>query len=120
MKRGYRIYVAGPMPQGEQIRNVRRAIDVAARLADAGLAPFVPHLSYLWELVAPRTHMEWIAFDLPWIDVSDAVVRLSGPSAGADIEEVHANEVGVPVFKGLSDDDLVFACIQHFEIKTVD
>ena len=118
MKRAYRVYVAGPMTQGDQIGNVRRAIDVAARLADAGLAPFVPHLSYLWELVAPRTHAEWIDIDLAWVDAADAVLRLSGPSKGADLEEVHANEVGVPVFKGASDDDLVFAVIQYFEIKS--
>jgi hypothetical protein len=43
-----RVYVAGPMSQGDVWDHVRRAIDVAEALLALGYAPFVPHLSWTW------------------------------------------------------------------------
>lgn len=93
-----RVYVAGPYSKGDQVLNVRAAIEAADRLAAAGHSPYVPHLTMLWHLVSPRPYSWWLALDLEWLAVCDAVVRLPGDSAGADGETAEADRLGIPVF----------------------
>ena len=47
-----RIYVAGPYTLGDSVLNVRAAILVADELWQLGYAPFIPHETMLWHLVA--------------------------------------------------------------------
>jgi NTP pyrophosphatase (non-canonical NTP hydrolase) len=96
-----RAYVAGPLTgSGSLPSNVRRAIDAAERLRRGGLIPFVPHLfATTWEVAYPDLDYEdWMALDLAWLDVCDVLVRLAGPSKGADREERRARELGIPIF----------------------
>lgn len=103
-----RIYVAGPYTKGDPCINTHAAIAAGNRLLDAGFAPFVPHLSHFWHTVTPRPYADWLALDLPWVAASDAVLRLSGESKGADLEVAHARENGVPVFEDMA------ALLAHF------
>lgn len=112
--RRFRIYIAGPIILGDLATNIQRAEDAFYELLKWGLAPFCPHWSCyasgpkvtpsgsayaLAATVHPgTTHDDWVGVDLPWVAVSDAVLRLPGESAGADTEVRHANEHGVPVF----------------------
>lgn len=96
-----RVYVAGPLTSSGSVAvNIRRAIDAAERLRRGGLIPFVPHLyATSWEVVCPaNSYDEWLALDLAWLDACDVMVRLSGTSRGADIEEAHARKHGIPIY----------------------
>lgn len=92
------VYVAGPLSHGDQALNVRAALDAGKRLMDAGLHPFIPHLSWLSHLVHPTPYEEWLAYDLEWIKRCDALLRLPGFSPGAEREANFARFLGLPVF----------------------
>lgn len=78
--------------------NVQRAIDVANRLLDAGLWPYVPHLSHYLHERQPRDYEAWMRLDLAVIWRMDALLRLDNPSKGADREVTFARQIGTPVF----------------------
>lgn len=96
------VYVAGAYSGNtiEEVEaNVEKAIACANRLMDAGLYVKVPHLSHYLE-ARKRRHYEW------WMEMdqeadllrSDAVLRMPGPSKGADREVKVADEHGIPIF----------------------
>lgn len=93
-----RIYVAGPYSKGDVAVNVHNVYEKANELADLGFAPFVPHATHLWHLLFPRPYEFWIKLDLEFLPFCDAVLRLPGPSSGADGEVAFAKEKGIPVF----------------------
>jgi hypothetical protein len=64
-----------------------------------GFAVFCPHLSARMPGNEAIDHETWIENDLPWVEAADAVFRIDGESVGADIEESHADLVGVPVYR---------------------
>lgn len=100
-----RIYVAGPMESvGDLVENVRRAAVAASDLLEAGLDPFVPHLSAALVSVARRgpSRGRWIEWGLSWLAVSDAVLRLPGESPGSDAEVAEARRLGIPVFHSIA------------------
>jgi hypothetical protein len=92
-----RVYVAGPYTQGDVAQNVRRAIVAANDLLDRGHTPFLPHLTHFWHLVCPRRYEDWLALDLTWMHQCEVVLRLPGPSDGADRECAAAQAAGIPV-----------------------
>jgi hypothetical protein len=73
----------------------------------AGFAPFCPHLTCYMGGDTPEvlpcgtTHDNWYDIDLPWVEVSQAVLRLPGESIGADKETVLATSLGIPVYNTL-------------------
>lgn len=109
-----RVYIAGPITKGDLRFNIHRAETMFYRLLKAGFAPFCPHWSCyasgplltpdgrvyaIAAAVHPGTsHADWVALDLAWVRVADAVLRLPGESTGADAEVAEARRVGVPVF----------------------
>ena len=103
-----RCYIAGPISKGDVEQNVRNACNAFTELGKAGYAPFAPQLTcYLQGPVASVSagfeHDEWMAMDLPWVEVADCVLRLPGESVGADMEVEHARLAGVPVFYSISE-----------------
>jgi hypothetical protein len=96
-----RIFIAGPYTSPDPAVNVRAAIDAATRILDAGHTPFVPHLTHFWHVIVPRPYETWTAWDLEWLKVCDAVVRLPGRSPGADAEMSEAANLGLAMFWGL-------------------
>lgn len=111
-----RVYISGPLTDGDsldgdvRLANVNRAIDAFAELAESAFSPLCPHLTEYVERRHPLRipYGKWIELDLPWIDVSDAVLRLPGPSKGADREVEYAFEHSVPVFHNIAD------LVEHF------
>lgn len=95
---GIRVYVAGPYTQGNTVENTRAAVTAAERLWKLGYAPFVPHLSMLWEVLFSHDHQDWLDLDAEWVKVCHALLRLAGPSKGADKEVELAEGLGIPVF----------------------
>ncbi len=95
------VYVAGPLsaPDAEGVRrNVQRAIEVGNRLLDAGLWPFVPHLTCQLDAHTPRHYEEWLAYDLAVLRRMDALLRMPGASPGADREVEWMRVLGKPRF----------------------
>lgn len=111
-----RVYIAGPLVIGDLRENIERGVVAFIRLIKAGLAPFCPHLScfagsahsfdgrhlqyWVKADLLPRgtTVEEWYETDLPWVDVSEALLRLPGEGKGSDGEVARATELGIPVF----------------------
>lgn len=104
MSRRLRVYIAGPISKGPLEENIRRGAEAGIRLIKAGFAPLVPQLTCYMGGPAPEvlpggtTHDDWMATDLPWVAVSDAVLRLPGWSKGADTEVAMARGLGIPVY----------------------
>lgn len=98
-----RVYVAGPLTEGERGWNVRRAVLAGTKLLDAGHEPFVPHLSELWDILSPRPYETWMRWCLAWVAQCQALVRLSGKSDGARREEHLARDLGIPVYWSVED-----------------
>jgi hypothetical protein len=95
------------------LENVAAAIDAARALIGAGFAPFCPHLSYHVDPAAEIPHRVWMEVDLPWVEAADAVLRLPGESAGADIECERAVALGIPVFGSMGE------LLRHFRHQRV-
>ena len=105
-----RIYVAGPYsgetPEKVQ-QNVNRAIDAGIAIFQKGHHPYVPHLTHLVdqrarENGAPMSWEEFMRWDAPWLEVSDALLYLA-PSRGADIELKQAQGLGMTIFHSLEE-----------------
>lgn len=108
-----RVYIAGPISKGDLPTNIRNASETFFRLLRAGFAPFCPHWSAYSggpydrpvanHLPCGTSHDDWMGADLPWVAVSDGLLRLPGESAGADKEVEAAWKCGIPVFFRVED-----------------
>lgn len=98
------VYIAGPISQGNQFVNCREAINWWWRLLkNWNVTPVCPQTSFALEMGKPHsqvdlTHQEWLDYDFQIIERCDAVLRIPGPSKGADEEVRFANSKGIPVF----------------------
>ena len=94
------VYLAGPYRHLDPVENTHAMIRVATRLYATGLVvPLVPHLTLIWHLVDPQPEAFWYEYDWHLIARCDAVLRLPGPSTGADTEVQEACSLGLPVFQ---------------------
>jgi hypothetical protein len=80
-------------------------MDVGDILMDLGFIPFIPLLSHFQDIVHPRDEIEWLDWDLEWLKMCDAMIRIKPiidgkelTSGGADIEEKTAIEHKIPVY----------------------
>lgn len=96
-----RIYIAGPMSQGDKLANLNQALVAYRELLQKGYAPLCPQLAFFVDTLLPFDWQTWIDADLPWVSVADAVLRLPGASEGADAEVRTANAAGTPVFNNI-------------------
>lgn len=98
-----RVYLSGPISLGDRVANLDQAVVAHRELMRRGFAPLNPMLTMLvpfaWD--GEFGHADWMAVDLPWVTVADAVLRLPGKSVGADEEVRAAGAAGVPVFYSL-------------------
>ena len=102
------IYIAAPYTNGDVGQNIKRVIDCADDLSKLGHTPFIPHLAHFWNIISPKPVEFWCEYDLVWLDLCDALLRLPGESVGADNEVWAAKAKCIPVYysiKGLMEDD---------------
>lgn len=102
----FRVYVAGPLSQGDREANVQRAVQVGLKLLEMGYAVFIPHLSYFIDQAGvdgTESWERWLQSDCSWISVADVVLRLPGASRGADREVAFAQERGILVLHSLEE-----------------
>lgn len=104
----FRVYVAGPITKGDQAKNVRAAIDVSNEIANAGMFPFCPHLTWFWHMVHSHENQFWYEQDFPWLEVCHALYRIPGESVGSDAEEEFARERGIAVVRNMNELKTVF------------
>ena len=100
-----KVFIAGPMStSGEPGPNVHAAACAAADLRLAGFDPFVPQLTWFLHMIRPDVPVGlWQQWDIRWLKTCDALLRLSGESAGADNEVFEAGKIGIPVFYSIKD-----------------
>ena len=109
--RRLRVFVSGPIstidparaePAYDQIvGHIKAAIAASSTLLKFGLAPYVPHLTHFFNLMAPQPYEVWLELDQAYLDVCDVVLRLPGKSNGADKEVAYAQGRGIPVFTSI-------------------
>ena len=97
------VYIAAPYTLGDVAVNVRRAIQAADELIEAGFIPYVPHLTHFWHIVSPKLWDFWLELDLCFLLKCDCVLRLNGESKGADREVEIANKAQIPVYHSVSE-----------------
>lgn len=94
------IYIASPYTIGDQFRNVQRQIEAANGILDAGHIPISPLLNAVYyNAQFERSWEFWMQIDFELLDRCDMLLRLDGPSKGADLEVAHAKERSIPVFE---------------------
>jgi hypothetical protein len=96
------VYIAGPYTGNEEA-NVERFHTVADKLIDLGLAPYNPLLSHYQHAHGKKDYETWMEIDMAFLVLSNAVLRLSGDSPGADRETEKALLMGIPVFSSIVD-----------------
>lgn len=93
-----KVYIAAPYTKGDTAVNVKRAIDAAAELIDAGYAPYVPQLTHFVHMAHPHDYGIWLEQDVEWLTACDCLLRLPGESNGASLEVAEAMRRNIPVF----------------------
>jgi hypothetical protein len=97
------VYVAGPYSNGDTEAHVQRAIQEWNILRDAGLTPFVPHLTHWVEKQQKRPYEFWMDYCFDVLPRCDALLRLPGMSPGSDREVARMRELGKPTFTDRND-----------------
>lgn len=97
-----KIFISCPYTQGDPVLNVRDAVMTAEEVIRKGHVPFVPLLNHLWHLISPHEVEFWYEYDLHWLDSCDAILRLPGPSVGADKEIKYAFQQGKRIYYDLA------------------
>lgn len=111
-----RVYVAGLYsrnPDGSQanivqaLGNMRRGQMACLQVWRAGFAPFCPWQDYQYSLLddQPITKEMYQTLSMRWLEVSDAVLVISGEGigSGVDREIARAMELGIPIFRSLEE-----------------
>lgn len=101
--RNIRVYIASQYTIGDPQENVDRQINMASTLLDRGFYPFAPLLCHYIDQKHPKSYETWIDQDNVWLLQCNAVLRLPGPSKGADAEVELAKSNNMPVFYNLED-----------------
>ena len=97
------VYIASAYTIGDVALNVRVNIDAANQVAKAGHIPYAPLLSHFWHMNYFHEHEFWLQLGKAWVERCDAVIRLPGPSRGADIEVEYAYKLGKRVYYSVED-----------------
>jgi hypothetical protein len=98
-----RVYISGPISLGDPTGNFARFSEAFFQCVHNGYAPFNPGLTMCLPGNGSLNHEAWLAIDLPWVAVSDVVLRLPGESKGADEECGYAKSLGIPVFGSMEE-----------------
>ena len=104
-----RVYIAAPMTNGTgryfDIAKIHEAIEAYFVLVEAGFAPHCPQLTVFAEFMQPDriTYEQWLALDKAYIEDSDLILRITGPSTGADRECQYALHLGKPIYYSVTD-----------------
>ena len=106
-----RIYVAGLYSRNadgsvadviDVLRNIREGQKASLKVWRMGFAPFCPWLDYQFSLLddKPITREMYYTYSMAWLEVSDAVLVISGSGVGGgvDAEINRAVELRIPIY----------------------
>ena len=101
-----KVYIASPYTIGWQASNVQLQLEAKHILMDNGFIPFAPLENHFAEIYKHREEGEWLEWDLEWLKVCKALVRIKIydkdhneiPSSGADIEVKEAKKRKIPIY----------------------
>jgi hypothetical protein len=99
----------------DPLLGTRNAINAGTALLERGYAPYVPHLTCYWHIVAPQEYETWMALDFAYLAVCDVLLRLPGPSNGSDREVAEAKRLGIPVYYSL---DTLIAGVSSTKVES--
>ena len=95
-----RVYISGPITQGDRNWNQYQANVAHKALMLAGYAVLNPMptgvLPFAWD--GSVEHAAWLESDFSFVSVCDLLIRLPGESKGGDMEVGFAKARGIPVF----------------------
>jgi len=98
------IFIAGPYAKPDPVINTRNAILAAEEVLKRGHIPYIPHLCHLWHLVSPHEEGFWSEYDLKFLPLCHAILRLPGESKGADKEvRIAEEELFLTVFRDIDE-----------------
>ena len=92
-----KVYIAAPYTIGDPAMNTNAALVVADKLLELGYIPMVPHLTHFWHEISSKPWEQWMEIGRALLAGCDALLRLPGPSKGADLEIEYAKALGIPV-----------------------
>ncbi len=98
-----RIFISGPYANPDPVVNTRNAILAGEEVARLGHIPFIPHLNIQWHMICPHEPDFWYQYDLKWLAICDAILRLPGESLGADREIEYALSKRKKIFYGIAE-----------------
>jgi hypothetical protein len=98
-----KIFISSPYTIGDVAQNVKRQMDLANELMDHGYFPYVPLLSHFLHINNPRPYEDWLALDMQYLVICDALIRLEGASIGADREIEMAKFYAIPIYYSLNE-----------------
>ena len=115
--RKVKVYIASPYTNGNKEELVQLQLDAAYHLLKMGFNPFAP----LYNHFIQKDHadldknFDWLEVDKAWLKDCDMAVRLYPidkygleiASPGADEEEELCKELGIPMFKCSTLEDMV-------------
>lgn len=93
------VFIAAPYSEPYTIHNMNRAMHWFDVLMESPVVtPHCPHWTGTQDLVRPQPYEKWLAHDKQVVRRSDAMLRLTGDSAGADGEVALMERLERPVF----------------------
>lgn len=96
------VYVAYFYTRGDCVENTHDAIMYGEALVDMGIVPYVPHVSLMWHLIAPRPAEFWYGYDLAILRRCDAMIVMGDAevdSFGVQLEVQACMDWGIPVYR---------------------
>lgn len=98
------IYIASQYSHGDREANARRSMEAAVQLIKAGFHAHSPLWTHFIETqIEPLPYETWMRLDFAWLRKCEALIRLPGPSAGADREVQEAHRLGIPVYASVEE-----------------
>lgn len=111
-----RVYIAAPY-SSNPVEGTRRALYIGDRLLSHGFIPFIPHLSLFWDLIYPHPVEHWYEYDLEWLRQCHELIRLPGESKGADREVIQALSMGLKVWEGETDGQVLDRFLSAHQLR---
>jgi len=109
------VYLAGPLSGIDActyLQNVNRFVVVDRQLRALGFAVYDPALDLIVGIYdGEMGYEDFFDSNVAWVGRSDALLRIPGPSAGADREVERAEELLIPVFAE------VYDLCAYFDVK---
>ena len=96
------VYISGPHYDSDPLSSFVKASQYAAILHQAGYCPYVPHHIFL-NMVTPMEVADFEKINLDFLKLCDVLLIVQGGDFAGLPEEKLAIELGIPVYRDISD-----------------